>query len=338
MVKNKIPEAQYVITNECPLAKKSKYCVVPQFTVKEPKDWKIKTQALQALYDNGVRVLKFLGGEPFCVPGIENIIEFSNKLEGLNYAITTNAVDQKKILGIVDRQGIKGVFVSLDSLNSYAHKAEAQELWGCSTLKSKMGIRLLLALKGKVEFLGANTIVHAGNLDQLPEILEFLTEIGATMNICPLIWGKINGNYVYRTSNKPKTSLGEKDRKRLEKAMKKLVKMKHQGYNLGCPDFYALNLAQYSIPRMSWRCGQIKELPILRIGPDLNLMICSDLRGKRISRFNVFDLQDKYDQILKAWKTDPQRLYCCSHPKGGCYWSNIVRGNANKGRGGSLRE
>lgn len=330
-----IPEAQYVITNRCPLARETNYCVVPKHKLKEPSLWEERVAAIQALYDVGVRVLKFLGGEPFITPGIERIIEFTNDLEGFDYAVTTNARDTEKIVWIAENIGLKGVFVSIDSLNSLPTvRSRAKELWGCSTKKSKWGIELLQELQGKVEVLGANTIVHRGNLDQLPEILEFLTDVGAAMNICPLIWGE-GEKFVYRTRSHP-FALREEDRNKVDKVMRQLVEMKHQGFNLACPDEYALNLAKYSIPKMNYRCQEINEPPVIRVGSDLRLMICSDIVGPGISQYTVFDLKNQYEDILKAWRDDPDREWCCTSQEGGCYWSNVVRGELNKPVGGSL--
>lgn len=329
------PEAQYVITNRCSLAKKTNYCVVPKHEVQEPNNWEERTAAIQALYDVGVRVLKFLGGEPFTTPGIERIIEFTNNL-GLDYAIATNAMDSDRIVRIAEKKGLKGVFVSIDSLNSWPGvQSKAEELWGCSTTKSEEGIKLLQKLKGKVETLGANTIVHRGNLDQLPEILEFLTEIGAVMNICPLIWGEGEGKFVYRTPSHP-FALRKEDRSKVNAVMGQLVEMKHRGFNLACPDEYALNLARYSIPKMNWTCKEINEPPVIRVGSDLKLMICSDIIGPKISQFTVFDLEGRYEEIIEAWRTDPEREWCCTSQEGGCYWSNVVRGEFYKPIGGSL--
>lgn len=333
----RIPEAQYVITNQCPLKNVSNICAVPGHELQEPNNWEERAEVIQTLYDVGVRVLKFLGGEPFSTPKIERIIEFTNSLEGLDYAITTNAMDTEKIIQIAENKGLKGVFVSIDSLNSLPDvQPKAKELWGCSTIKSEKGIELLQRLKGKDMVLGANTIVHRDNLDQLPEILKFLTEIGAVMNICPLIWGKGEGKFVYRASRRHPSAFRKEDKSKVEEVMEKLVEMKHKGFNLACPDDYVLNLAKFSIPKMSWTCREIDEPPVIRVGSDLKLMICSDIVGSKVSQYTVFDLKSQYEEVIEAWRTDSDREWCCTSKEGGCYWSNVVRADRYKPIGGSL--
>jgi len=41
-----------------------------------------------------------------------------------------------------------------------------------------------------------------------------------------------------------------------------------------------------------------------------------------MSKYSVFDIESKFDEINTSWVNDAQKAKCCEN--NGCYWSNIV--------------
>jgi MoaA/NifB/PqqE/SkfB family radical SAM enzyme len=223
-----------------------------------------------------------------------------------------------------------GLFFSLDFLK------EKYSIGGCSHVKTLQAQKLIPQLVGKVPLLGINTVIHAGNLDELPDILAWITDLGGFMNVCPLIWGDWN-QFIYRTADR-EFALKPEHYSHVEDIMAVLLEMKRQGYNLACSEDYITKLAQVCCcdNRFGWDCGSLDFCPILRIDSNLKLMVCSDLRGKRVSRFKLQDLVDpaQYAMYQQVWLDDEHRQYCCRHF--GCYWSNIVLARDYFKKGGSF--
>ena len=331
----KISEAQWVITYKCKLGGVTNYCVVPGHSPGEV-DLAQKIEALNVLNKIGIKTLKFLGGnfEDMDIPEIKEIIITANNM-GFNYVITTSGLNKTKIFKIIRKLKIKkgsGLFFSVDFLNPDF------SIGGCSFPKTIAALKLIPEIKDDISVLGINTVINSKNLDELPKILRWITEMGGYMNICPLIWGDWK-KFIYRTQSR-EYALRPEHRSKVDEITKKLVAMKHQGYHLACSDDYALKIGEVCSreDHFGWDCSNLSFCPILRVDANLSLMVCSDIKGSKISRFIIFDLSnsEKYELFLKSWVEDPDRNECCKNY--GCYWSNIVRAVYNFDTGGSFTE
>ncbi|MDD5146642.1 MAG: hypothetical protein PHN39_02790 [Candidatus Pacebacteria bacterium] len=324
-------EAQWVVTYECGLNKASKYCSLGEHTRKEASLAE-KLEAISLLSLIGIRRLKFLGGEFFDLDEAEQLVLAANS-SNFDFVVTTNGMQADKIMAIANRVGFKprsGLFFSLDFLS------DEYSVGGCSHVKTLQAKNLIPKLVGIVPLLGVNTVIHARNLDELPNILAWITDLGGFMNVCPLIWGDW-GKFIYRTADQ-ELALKPKHYSQVEDTMAILLAMKRQGYNLACSEEYITKLAKVCCcdRRFGWDCGHLTFCPLLRIDSDLSLMVCSDIRGAIVPRFKLQDLVDaaQYAIFQQAWLDDEHRQYCCGHF--GCYWSNIVRARDNFDEGGSF--
>ncbi len=337
----KIPEAQWVITYRCQMGEVANYCSLEDYSQTKEVDRYEKADVIYLLSKIGVRKLKFLGGEFFDMPEAEYIIEVTISMD-LDYVITTNGINQRRILKAVKEIGIKegsGLFFSLDFINP------EHSIGGCSQPKTIAALKLIPQLKNYLPVLGVNTVVHAKNFNELPDILSWISELGGYMNVCPLIWGDWQ-KFIFRSRDR-KYALRPQHRSQVERVMEKLVKMKEQGYHLACSKEYVLNLGKICCrnDHFDWNCGHLNRCPLIRINPDLRLMVCSDILGEKVPKFTIYDLAHpdkheanpkKYELFQKAWLSDKERLGCVKNH--GCYWSNIIRAKENFKKGGSFTE
>jgi hypothetical protein len=302
-------DAQFVFNKDCNLASRANYCTVPKDLSKKAPFHKVQ-EACQIFKRHDLQV-KILGGNPSDDKDFERLIKWMNLLN-LDYAITDNAINYQKLIDCK----VRGVLFSLDTLG-YC------DIGGCSTIKSRKAKEIIPMVKDSFEYIGANIIINSLNIDEIPKIIEFLTDNNAIANLCPLIVGK-NDNFIYRASDSPYSleKLNNFHEKILELS-DRLIEMKSCGYKIGVPEEYLITLPNVIMNGFyNWNCSNIKTIPLLRVNTDLSLMICSDLTGDSISKYSIFDIETRYDEINKSWAEDNQKTKCCKN--NGCYWSNIV--------------
>lgn len=302
-------DVQYVYNNDCSLANRANYCTVPKSTTKRAPFVKIN-EACQLFRRHNLQV-KILGGNPSDEKDFERFIKWMNCFD-VDYVVTDNAMNYQKLIDYK----VKGVIFSLDTLGD-------SDIGGCSTIKSMKAKEIIPLVKDSFSYIGANIIINSLNIDEIPKIIEFLTENNAITNLCPLIVGK-NDNFIYRSSDSP-YSLDKLDNyyEKIKKLSDRLLEMKYSGYKIGVPEEYLKMLPNVIMKNYyGWNCSNISKIPLLRVNTDLSLMICSDLIGDSISKYSVFDIENKFYEINTSWVNDVQKIKCCKN--NGCYWSNIV--------------
>jgi len=309
-------DVQYVYNTACNLAKEAKYCVVPNHAVLKADFEKIR-MACDIFKRNNLQV-KILGGNPADDIDFPKLISYLNEID-LTYVITDNSFNVDKLISLKT----KGVMFSLDTL-------EKNDIGGCSFIKSMKAKEAIIKHFRDFEYIGANITLNSMNIDEVGEIVKFLTEHNAIANICPMIIGK-NADFKYR-AGESKYSLDYISSEKIVAVSEMLLDMKRSGYKIGCPEEYLINLPnaiQYG--RYNWSCNDIDTIPVMRLSPDLKIMICSDIMGELVSKYSVFDIEDNFDAVNRAWIMDGQRLKCCL--KYGCYWSNVFIADVYRKKG-----
>jgi hypothetical protein len=318
MTKLPFRDVQYVYNNDCSLAGRANYCTVPKHGIQRASLDKIK-EACQIFKRNDLQV-KILGGNPSDEKDFEHLVKEMNYLD-IDYVITDNAINYQKLIDCE----VKGAIFSLDTLGD-------SDIGGCSMIKSRKAKEIIPLVKDSLSYIGANIIINLLNINEVPKIVEFLTENNAIANLCPLIVGT-NDNFIYRASDSPH-SLDKLNNchEKIEKLSDRLIEMKSSGYKIGVPREYLEMLPRVIRKNYyAWNCSHIDTIPLLRVNTDLSLMICSDLIGSSVSKYSVFDVESKFDEVNKSWVDDIQKTKCC---KGnGCYWSNIVIANIYNQKG-----
>jgi hypothetical protein len=302
-------DVQYVYNNDCSLAKRANYCTVPKNATKRASFDKIHDACI--IFKRHSLQVKILGGNPSDEEDFERFIKWINCYD-VDYVVTDNAMNYQKLIDCK----VKGVIFSLDTLGD-------SDIGGCSIIKSMKAKEIIPLVKDSFSYIGANIIINSLNIDEIPKIIEFLTENNAIANLCPLIVGK-NDDFIYRSSDSP-YSLDKLDnyKEKIKKLSDTLVEMKYDGYKIGVPEEYIKMLPDVIVNNhYGWNCSHIKTIPLLRVNTDLSLMICSDLIGDNISKYSIFDIEHKFYEINRLWVNDAQKLKCCKN--NGCYWSNVV--------------
>lgn len=332
-----IGDVQWVITERCNLS--ASHCkIVPKGRelLEEGTDQIFKI--LECLKNLEMEV-KVLGGNFSDHPSFPKIIARMNRL-GMVYAITDNGINQDTIIQTIEKQGINGLIFSIDTLRSLDkyRNIPGFDLGGCSPLKSAAALELIPKIRPSVPYLGINCVIHAGNLNQIVPIVKYCTEeLGDVfVNLCPLIHGTLldeNGKnlFIYRppTETVSRYVLRLKYQSRLTQLVKELIELKESDYKIGVPMEYLEMIGNY-LTEMN-DCCHFETCPILRIFPDGNLGVCSDLRGKEIRRFTIFDFAENPEEVIETWLNDSQRKLCCE--KSGCMWSNIYIANIYREKG-----
>lgn len=301
-------DVQFVYNKKCNLANRADYCTVPNNATKTAPFHKIQ-EACQIFKRYDLQV-KILGGNPSDEKDFDCLVKWMNFLD-LDYAITDNAINYQKLIDCE----VRGVMFSLDTLGN-------SDIGGCSIIKSRKAKEIIPLVKDSFDYIGANVIINSLNIEEVPKIIEFLTENNAVANLCPLIVGK-NDNFIYRASSNP-YSLDRLNnyQDKIQELSDRLIDMKSSGYKIGVPEEYLEMLPNVIMMNCyNWNCSDIETIPLLRVNTDLSLMICSDLVGC-MSKYSVFDIESKFDEINTSWVNDAQKTKCCEN--NGCYWSNIV--------------
>lgn len=304
-------DVQYVYNTGCNLASKSAYCTVPK--QRTPRASLDKILEVCQLFKRNDLQVKILGGNPSDENDFVYLVEEMNRLN-LDYAITDNAINYSKLVDY----GVKGAIFSLDTLGD-------SDIGGCSLIKSRKAKEIIPLVKDSLNYIGANIIINTLNIEEIPKIIEFLTENNAIANLCPLIVGA-NCDFIYRSSESNYSLDKLNNREKIQKLTDKLVEMKTCGYKIGVPEEYLKVLpnaiSSNGNKNYAWNCSSMDTIPLLRVNTDLSLMICSDLIGKSVSKYSVFDIENRFNEINASWVNDVQRTNCCNN--NGCYWSNIV--------------
>ena len=132
-------------------------------------------RGLEIISKAGVTSIAFSGGEPTSNPHITNYIKLTNEL-GMYPAMATNGYKlskQSKLNKFVDA-GLEFIQISIDGLNSETHDSfrGVDGSWD----------KAIQAVKNSVDadlFVEVATTVTTHNIDEIPDIIEFVRDIGA---------------------------------------------------------------------------------------------------------------------------------------------------------------
>lgn len=107
------------LTDRCNL--RCIYCMPEQGIELQPRESILRfyevTRIIEAFSTLGIKKVRFTGGEPLILKGIEELIHETNKLQGIeDISITTNGILLFDMAEKLKRAGLKRVNISLDSL------------------------------------------------------------------------------------------------------------------------------------------------------------------------------------------------------------------------------
>ncbi|MBU4368611.1 hypothetical protein KJ575_02780 [Patescibacteria group bacterium] len=312
-------DVQWVITNACDLAFGGSHCAVPHSAMPEllKNDIGEILEIVDVIAALGLEA-KILGGnlsdnrQAFLA-----VVDRMNKRD-VNYAITDNATNRAAVVEAINRYGVKGFVFSLDTLRSVSkyRYLPGIDLGGCSPRKSDAALQLIPEIRGKVPYVAVNTIIHAGNLEQIVPIVKHCTDElkNVIVNLCPLIHGSLldeqgQNQYIFRgpTEMVLPYVFKTKHKVRFVKLMNKLIELKESGYAIGVPVEFLELLKENTCGKFTWNCGKMEKCPILRLFPNGKFGVCSDLVGSDMYRAGLtpFNLLSTNDHVYT--EQDKQR-------------------------------
>lgn len=88
--------------------------------VMKPEDFKF---LIKGFADNGIKKIRFTGGEPLLYPQLPEIIKFTRECGVKDIAITTNGIGLVDKIKTLKECGLTAVNISMDSLKQYKYRA-----------------------------------------------------------------------------------------------------------------------------------------------------------------------------------------------------------------------
>lgn len=245
----------------------------------------------------GAGVVLLTGGEPFLRPDIEVIVKIFKK-HNLDVRLQTAGLIYRKdkIKQCVDN-GARDINVSLDSLDEdlsdYINGLKSS--WRMA-LKTVSFISKTFPHKDSICAFGC--VLSNYNINEIIPLLDFATRIGWWLSLVPVHITLPTSPLNFRGYDEY-FRFQEKDIPRIEELIKKLKKMKNDGYNLFDSDDYLDSIYTFiKTGHPSWRKNNVCDSPNLyfAILPDGSFAPCCDHRLK--DKIYVYD--KKFPEIYKS--------------------------------------
>jgi MoaA/NifB/PqqE/SkfB family radical SAM enzyme len=271
-------------------------------------------RALAILDGLGVRRVTISGGEPTLVPELPDLLRFARDRTSLDCSIVSNSTFADDLVPVYLEAGLRGYYTSIDTLGGCpvdeSSRIKSEAAWG----------KLRLFREAGLERLGVNLLIHHGNLEEVPKVVERLSGIGVSTHPVILHWGPgpvpglKPGPWQNRASDSPMKLLPS-DAPRVRALSEHLARMKRDGALIDASDGFLADLAVHAIG-LSWHCHPYPRK--LRIDADGAVSCCQDVRGRVAERYRIFDFEDPdvWAAFLHDWGAD-------SRPCPGCFYTDI---------------
>ena len=142
----------------------------------------------------GVNKVRFTGGEPLIHPHIISFIQMATKISGIGSVhLTTNGVFLKNMIGDLKKAGLKGINISIDTLNikKYFHITRRNAL-----NKAKEGLKAAISIG--IPSIKINVVVLRGfNDDEFKDFAELTKEHSITVRFIELM--PFDGHQIWKT-------------------------------------------------------------------------------------------------------------------------------------------
>jgi len=289
----------------CP--RKCSYCGSRNVRGTRLLEWWEWAWAIRKMEKVGVQFHLFLGNEVIIYP---DIVELVRSMKGKkNYAMYTTfpqPIYSRKRKELID-SGLYNLSCGIDLLDTKTYSDKS------ITEKSLGGIKNLKYLVRKIPDVQGTITITRKNYKILPQIIKVLTrnKIWCGMN---MVEHNLDGKFDFFGPNKiiKPFLLTDKDIPDFSNVMGTISDMIRSGEYMiqNPPEYFDLASRYYD---MSWHC---KHPLIMTIEEDGTFRCCGYRKGKRVSKFTIFDIGYKLtlDEYIKLQMED--RKECP-----GCYWS-----------------
>ena len=264
-------------------------CGMCPFWQRSYKDTSLQDEKriIKAIYDAGVCLIAFEGGEPLLREDLPEILEYSRTL-GLNTSIITNGVLLDRKIDSIAPYIDGSIYVSLDGIGETHDKIRGFR--GCFN-KTIEGIR---SCTGKA-FVTINTTIMRENVGEVPDIVKLAKELKVGISLA------LAYNY-------EDISIEQLTSQEINKVANTLIEMKKQGY----PIVHSVDYLKIMGGERAWKC---KPWMVMNVDPDGKIILpCYCLSNykssTKISNVNVNSLWREYD-----WSKYKECSKCSLH----CY-------------------
>ncbi len=206
-------------------------CSMCPFWSRSYKDTSLgeEKRVIKALYDAGVCLIAFEGGEPLLREDLPEILEYSKTL-GLSTSIITNGVLLSRKIDSIAPYIDGSIYVSLDGVGETHDRIRG--LKGCYN-KAVEGIR---SCSGKA-FVTINTTIMKENVGEVPELVKLAKELNVGISLA----------LVY---NYEGVSIEQLSSREIGRIAHTLIEMKKQGY----PIVHSVDYLRVMGGLQSWEC------------------------------------------------------------------------------------
>ena len=265
---------QFAVTKRCNLR-----CQMCQ-TVESRKNEKELTlpeidRIADLLSEMGVGVLVLTGGEPLLRLDIADIVS-SFTSRGINTRLqTTGILITEGMAADLVEAGLKDITVSLDSLDpekqDFINNSEGSWL---KILKGMYLFSKYLPRKGGVS--GVNIVVTKLNVQEVPDVVSFVTDVGFYASIIPVhLADSDNSSFIVRKDAPPLAFVPD-DFPLIDNTYARLLSMKKRGYLIQNSSRFLRESPDFiKYKKTYWRC----DSPYLyfSISPAGNFLPCVDI-------------------------------------------------------------
>lgn len=269
-------------------------------------------------------IILLTGGEVFLRDDIADIVKIFSK-KGFTVRLQTNGIlaTEEKIKAVRDA-GVEEITISLNTL--IPEKQDAITGQSGSWYKIIEAIsRFSQILPLKATLLGVNTVVTKENLQELPRLIKFVTEIGFYSSLIPIHLSNSSGDDFIIRKHSPQSAFCPEDFAGLEQIYKQVIKMKRAGYNIYNSYKFLHNSPEFlKGKRIKWHC----DSPYLyfAISPSGNFLPCVDIKTSIsmlgdgfVDLYNSKDFQNAISKMVDncsgcfyaCW---PEITYTCRDP------------------------
>jgi len=267
-------------------------CKMCPFWKRSYKDTSLENEKriIKALYNAGVCLIAFEGGEPLLREDLSEILEYS-KGQGLSTSIITNGVLLERKIDSIAPYIDGSIYVSLDGIGETHDRIRNSN--GCYD-KALEGIQ---SCAGKA-FVTINTTIMKENVEEVPDLVKLAKELKVGISLA----------LVY---NYEGISVEQLSSQEINKVANSLIDMKKQGY----PIVHSIDYLRIMGKTLAWDC---KPWLVANVDPEGKIIQpCYCLNNYKsstnISNIDIDSLWRKYDWS-KYKECNKCTLHCYVEP------------------------
>jgi radical SAM family uncharacterized protein len=249
-------------------------CSMCPFWKRSYKDTSLQDEKriIKALYDAGVCLIAFEGGEPLLREDLPEILEYSKAL-GMSTSIITNGVLLSRKIDSIAPYVDGSIYVSLDGIGETHDRIRGSN--GCYD-KAIEGIR---SCAGKA-FVTINTTIMKENVGEVPELVKLAKELKVGISLA----------LVY---NYDDISIEQLSSREISKVANTLIDLKRQGY----PIVHSVDYLRIMGGEQSWDC---KPWLVANVDPEGRVVqpcycLSNYKSSTKVSDVDIGSLWRKYD-------------------------------------------